>query len=164
MSAVMLVAILTSPASARPVVSHESIEVVADVGLAGDRYATGKGFYSGVSEWDAHVTLIQQEPFEVLAAEHGLHIDPNELRRNLITRGIDLSSMIGRRFRIGRDVVLRGRKPWPPCAHIVKLSGKPEIFKYMARQCGIGAAVLAGGKIHVGDSIVVDDDYHVESG
>jgi MOSC domain-containing protein YiiM len=110
----MLVAILTSPASALPVISHESIEVAADVGLANDRYATGHGFYSGVSEWDADVTLIQQEPFEVLAAEHGLHIDPKELRRNLVTRGIDLSSLIGRRFRIGGDVVLRCRKLWPP--------------------------------------------------
>ncbi len=157
---VMLVAILTSPASALPVISHESIEVVANLGLASDRYATGRGFYSGVSVWDAHVTLIQQEPFDDLAAKHGLHIDPKELRRNFVTRGIVLSSMIGRRFRIGGDVVLRGRKPWPPCAHIVKLSGKPEIFKYLARQCGIGADVLVGGKIHVGDSIVADDDYH----
>ena len=92
---------------ALPVISHESIEVVANLGLASDRYATGRGFYSGVSVWDAHVTLIQQEPFDDLAAKHGLHIDPKELRRNLVTRGIVLSSMIGRRFRIGGDVVLR---------------------------------------------------------
>jgi hypothetical protein len=31
--------------------------------LIGDRYAPGKGFYSGEAEWDAHVTLIQQEAF-----------------------------------------------------------------------------------------------------
>jgi MOSC domain-containing protein YiiM len=144
--------------------SHESIEVIANVGIAGDRYATGKGFYSGMSEWDAHVTLIQQEPFEVLAAEHGVIVDPKELRRNLITNGTDLYSLIGKRFRIGEQVVLRGRKAWPPCVHIVKLSGKTEIFKYLARQCGIGADVLIGGKIRVGDSIVVDEGHDVEEG
>ena len=46
----MLTAILTSPASSRPMDSHQSIDVIANLGIAGDRYATGKGFYSGVSE------------------------------------------------------------------------------------------------------------------
>jgi MOSC domain-containing protein YiiM len=84
-------------------------------------------------------------------------LEPKELRRNLVTRGIDLNSLIGRRFRIGDQVVLRGRKPWPPCAHIVKLSGRTEIFKYLSKQSGIGADVLAGGMIQVGDPIALDE-------
>ena len=153
----MLLTILTSSASKQPIESHGCIDVIANTGLAGDRYATGKGFYSGMSEWDAHVTLIQQEPFDLLAAEHGVQLDPKELRRNLVTRGVNLYSLIGREFRIGEQVVLRARKPWPPCAHIVKLSGRTEIFKYLAKHCGIGADVLVGGTIRVGDAIVVAD-------
>ena len=159
----MLVAVLTSPASAQPMDSHQKIEVIAKLGLAGDRYAVGRGFYSGMIEWDAQVTLIQQEPFDQLVAEHGVELDPKELRRNLVTRGIDLNSVIGKRFRIGDQVVLQGRKPWPPCAHIVKLSGRTEIFKYLARQSGIGADVLVGGEIHVGDSIAFDEGERGES-
>lgn len=136
--------------------SHEVIDMIANVGIAGDRYATGQGFYSGVSEWDAHVTLIRQEPFDVLAAEHGVRMEPSELRRNLVTRGIDLDSLVGRRFRIGGQAVLRGRSVWPPCAHIVRHSGRTEIFKFLARQCGIGADVMVGGTIRVGDPIVVE--------
>jgi MOSC domain-containing protein YiiM len=153
----MLLNILTSPKSAAPMDSHQSIELIAGVGIAGDRYATGKGFYTGMSQWDAHVTLIQQEPFALLAAEHGVTLDPIELRRNLVTRGIDLLPLIGRRFRIGDQVILRARKPWPPCAHIVKLSGRTEIFQYLARQTGIGADVLVGGTVHVGDPIVIEE-------
>lgn len=158
----MLTAILISPASGMPTTSHELIEVIANVGIAGDRYATGRGFYSGVSEWDAHVTLIQQQPFDALIRERGVAIEPRELRRNLVTRGTDLDSLIGRRFRIGTHAVFRGRKAWPPCAHIVRHSGRSEIFQFLARQCGIGADVLVGGTIRVGDQIVVepipDDD------
>jgi MOSC domain-containing protein YiiM len=77
------------------------------------------------------------------------------LRRNLITQGIDLNSLIGRRFRIGETVILHGRGLWPPCGHIVKLTGKREIFKYLAKQCGIGADVVVGGTIKVGDAIVL---------
>ena len=64
---------------------------------------------------------------------------------------------IGKRFRIGDQVVLYGRKLWPPCKHIVELSGRPEIFKLrIAKKCGIGADVLVGGQIKVGDAIVVE--------
>ena len=148
----MLVAIFTSPESTHPMCSHETIEVTP-AGLAGDRYATGRGFYSGTQEWDAHVTLIQQEPFDELLAQHGITIDPKELRRNLVTKNINVHWLVGREFQIGEKVVLRGRKPWPPCMHIVKLTGKGEIFKYLAKQCGIGADVVVGGSIRVGDPI-----------
>jgi MOSC domain-containing protein YiiM len=126
---------------------------VTPAGLAGDRYATGKGFYSGDTEWDAHVTLIQQEPFDELLAQHGLTVEPKCLRRNLITKNIGLSYLIGRDFQIGETVVLRGRKAWPPCAHIMKLTGIGEAINHLAKQCGIGADVLVGGTIRVGDSI-----------
>jgi MOSC domain-containing protein YiiM len=152
---IMLIAILTSTASQQPMTSHDSIEVIANVGLAGDRYATRNGFYSGMSDWDAHVTLIQQEPFDALAADHGVALDPKELRRNLVTRGVNLIPLIGREFRVGGQVVLRARKAWPPCAHIVKWSGRTEIFQYVAKHCGIGADVLVGGTIRVGDPIAV---------
>jgi len=134
--------------------THDHIEAIASTGLSGDRYATGQGFYSGVKEWDAHVSLIASEPFNQLKAQHGVLLDPRALRRNLLTRGVDLASLIGRKFRIGR-AIFQGRKEWPPCAHIVKFSGRVEIFKYLAKQCGIGADVLEGGEIKVGDRIVL---------
>jgi MOSC domain-containing protein YiiM len=151
----MLVSIFTTAASGQPIIAHDSIEVIANRGLAQDRYATGKGFYSGTSEWDAHVTLIQKEPFDLLASEHGVDLQPKDLRRNLVTRGVNLIPLIGREFRVVEQVILRARKAWPPCAHIVKFSGRTEIFQYIAKHCGIGADVVAGGTIRVGDPIVV---------
>ncbi len=148
----MLVGIFTALESGRPMCSHESIEVTP-AGLMGDRYATGRGFYSGEAEWDAHITLIQQEPFDELLAQHGMTIEPKELRRNLVTKNISLNWLIGRDFHIGETVVLRGRKAWPPCLHIIKLTGRGEAINYLARRCGIGADVLVGGTIRVGDPI-----------
>ncbi len=148
----MLLAILTSPATGQPTFSRDSIEVLPE-GLAGDRYALGKGIYSDIPEWGAHVTLVQREPFDDLRKNHGIHIDTAELRRNLITSDISLPWLIGREFQIGSTVILRARKLWPPCKHIVQLTGKREIFSHLARQCGIGADVIVPGRICVGDVI-----------
>jgi len=151
----MIISISTSPSSAGPTFDHKSIEAIAGKGLEGDRYTLGKGFYSGVPEWDAHVTLIEQEPFLSLASEHGIQLDPKILRRNLVTRGVDLNSLVGQTFCIGSQAVFRGRKAWPPCSHIVKLSGRKEIFQYLAKHSGIGVDVLASGTIHLSDPIQI---------
>src|SRR4051812_15389418 len=120
----MVISISTAPETGAPTISHQTIEAIAGKGLDGDRYATGKGFYTGVIEWDAHLTLMAEEPFTSLAASRAVQIDPNALRRNIVTRGIDLQSLIGCEFQIGEHAICRGRKAWPPCTHIVNLSGR----------------------------------------
>jgi hypothetical protein len=37
--------------------------------------------------------------------------------------------------------------------HIIKLTGRGEAINYLAKQCGIGADVLVGGTIRLGDPI-----------
>ncbi|MDG3005698.1 MOSC domain-containing protein [Paludisphaera mucosa] len=149
--------ILTSRACGTPMESHEAVELLPGLGIAGDRYATGRGFYSGVAEWDAHVTLIRREPFDAVAAEHGAILDPVDLRRNLVTAGVDLHSLVGRRFRVGDRAILLARKVWPPCQHIVRSSGRPEIYRLLGRACGIGASVIEGGVVRLGDLLTPED-------
>jgi MOSC domain-containing protein YiiM len=150
-----IVHIYTSPESDAEMTDHRSRLAIAAIGLEGDRYSLGTGYYSGVSEWDAQVTLMAIEPFEALERDHACILDPIILRRNLITRGIDLKSLIGREFKVGPEVVLRGRKAWPPCSYIVQRSGRTEIFRYLSRDSGIGADVVVGGRITIGDSIEI---------
>jgi MOSC domain-containing protein YiiM len=150
-----LSAILTSEATGQPMQQRDTVDLVMGLGIAGDRYATGRGYYTGVTEWDAQVTLIEQEPFDQQDMTTGQRVDPIDMRRNLVTRGIDLSKLIGVRFRIGETAVLRGTKPWPPCSYIVRSTGKPEIFTKIGRKSGIGADVLVSGPIRVGDPIVI---------
>jgi MOSC domain-containing protein YiiM len=151
----MIVRIYTAAQTGGDMLSYRSATAIAGKGLDGDRYALGLGHYSGVPEWDAHITLMQIEPIEALAAQHGIQLAPQSLRRNLITRGVDLDSLVGCEFRIGPEVVLRGRKPWPPCLHLVKHYGSTDIFKYLAKDCGIGADIIKGGHITLGDGVAI---------
>ena len=149
----MIKAIYTSPETGLPMRRHSGIAVIEKEGLEGDRYATGKGFYTGVKEWDAEVTLIQIEPFNELLSKHGIEIDPADLRRNLVVESISLDFLVGKRFQVGSEVVLETRKLWPPCSHIVKQSGRSEIMQYLAKSTGIGASVVTGGRIRIGDPV-----------
>src|SRR5689334_17100067 len=78
------------------------VRAVPGGGLEGDRHArvpAGKG-------WLREVTLISAEVLDELARA-GLGLAPGASRRQLVTRGVDLDALIGRRFRVG-PVLLQG--------------------------------------------------------
>jgi MOSC domain-containing protein YiiM len=57
------------------------------------------------------------EALEAMAAEHDIEITAAESRRNVLTRGIDLNALVGRRFRIG-EVECLGVELCHPCKHL----------------------------------------------
>ena len=146
-----------SHAKSSPMISCHCVDAIAGQGLNGDRYALGEGFYSGKNGWGAPVTLIQKEAIDAVNFGQQANFRPEMLRRNILTVNIDLSLLLGRTFRCGKTV-LRGVKPYPPCAHLAYLLGKPEVLKYFAHACGIGADIVEGGSIQVGDCIELADE------
>jgi MOSC domain-containing protein YiiM len=147
-----LVAIFTAPASGEPMSSLDRIEATVDVGLADDRYATNVARHDRGYTKIRHVTLLEEETVAALARDHELDVAPILLRRNLLTRGVPLAHLIGRRFRIGA-VVLEGTELSEPCQYIADLIGKP-VLKPLVHRAGIRAAIVEGGELHAGDEIV----------
>ncbi len=127
-----------------------SVEAVAGVGLAGDRYAKGAGFWPDDGE-SRDLTLIEAEAIDDLAA-HGITLEPGESRRNITTRGIRLNELVGKDFTIG-GVRARGTDLCEPCMHLVALTGKP-VIKPLVHRGGLRADLLTSGPISVGDAIV----------
>ena len=72
-------------------------------------------------------------------------------RRNVLTRGIDLTALIGRTFRIG-DVLCQGRRQCEPCAHLDRLSG-PGVLRPLIHKGGLRVDVLGDGEIRLGAPI-----------
>src|ERR1700674_1804781 len=121
-------AIHVAPTGGAPMQSMSEVEAVAGVGLAGDRYFAGIGFYSArpTDPGAREVTLFEAEVLDRLSSEHGIVLSAAEHRRNLTTRGVRLGGLLGQRFRIG-DVVLEGVKDCPPCEHLEQLVHKPVL-------------------------------------
>jgi MOSC domain-containing protein YiiM len=132
-----------------PVQARAAIDVVTGVGVAGDRYATGSGHWSDPRWPDQQLTLVEAE----VADELGLA--PELLRRNVVTRGVELGELIGARFRIG-GVELHGVRVCDPCAYLEQLTCRAGLARDLGRAGGgLRAAVLGDGRITVGDAIVV---------
>jgi MOSC domain-containing protein YiiM len=75
---------------------------------------------------------------------------PQDARRNVVTRGIDLNALVGRRFTVG-DVECIGRRLCEPCAHLERLS--PGTLRPLVHRGGLRADLLGDGTIHVGDPV-----------
>jgi len=147
----VLLAIHIAPEAAAPMVALDAARLVEGIGIEGDRYATGKGTYSGKPHADRQVTLIEVETLEALRRDHGIELAPHETRRNLTTAGVPLNHLVGRRFRVG-DVVLFGGRLNVPCQYLEDLLGK-KVFKPLINRSGLNCRIVHGGVVRVGDRI-----------
>lgn len=151
MAQVVEILIADSPAS--PAVPQSSIRAVPGRGLEGDRYFGGSGTFSPDPQRpDFEVTLIQKEHLEDFASASGVPFTARDARRNLVTVGIDLNSLVGREFRVG-PVLIRGVRLCEPCNHLAKQTS-PKVLRGLLHKGGLRAQILSEGEIRVGDSIV----------
>ena len=91
-----------------------------------------------------------------VAAEVGVPLTPGLTRRNVVTRGIALPSLVGQYFAVG-EVLLFGTKRCPPCTHLERLTGW-KLVKALAARGGVNAAVFVGGAVSEGDAVRLVSD------
>jgi MOSC domain-containing protein YiiM len=123
-------------------------------GLEGDRYFNRRGTFSSAHGRGHGLTLIETEVLDRLRLP-GAPLATEEARRNVVTRGIGLNALVGRRFRIG-DVECFGQRLCEPCAHLERLTakvGKPGVLRALIHQGGLRADVLTDGDIRVGAAV-----------
>lgn len=138
------------PARRTPVVLPASAHLVAEKGIDGDRYETRRN-------GERQVTLIAHEDLAAIASFLGrAEIDPGLLRRNLVTRGINLQILKGRKFRIG-DALLEGAGDCAPCSHMEEALG-PGGYNAVRGHGGVTARIIESGTVQIGDAIVIVDD------
>ena len=134
-------AIAVAPRKEAPMVTVNEARAEPGRGLQGDRYFDGAGTFSNRYANGHELTLIEAEATDLAV----------EARRNVVTRGIDLNALVGRRFTIG-EVECVGRRLCEPCAHLEKLT-RPGVLRALVHIGGLRADIVAGGTIHVGDAV-----------
>jgi MOSC domain-containing protein YiiM len=147
-------AIAIALAAEAPMVLVERAIARGGRGLEGDRYFDQRGTFSNVHGRGYDLTLIEAEVLDTLELPNG-RLAPEEARRNLITRGIDLNALVGKRFTVG-GVECLGQRLCEPCAHLERLTakaGKPGTLRALIHKGGLRADVVGDGEIVIGDDI-----------
>lgn len=137
-------AILVTAHAEAPLSRVDEAEALAGRGLAGDRYAAGRGTFSGPGR-GYELTLAEAEVLDEI------QLPWEQARRNIVTRGISLNGLVGRRFRIG-SVECVGRRLAEPCAHLEKLA-RPGLLRPLVHRGGLRTDIIKSGVIRLGDEI-----------
>jgi MOSC domain-containing protein YiiM len=124
-----------------PPEERESVSVVAGRGVEGDRKFDG----------NHDLTLIEAEALEGLTEDTGIELGPGESRRQVMTRGVSLNDLLGKRFRVG-ELECVGEELCEPCSHLQSLT-QPGVLRGLVHRGGLCAEVVSGGHIAVGDAV-----------
>jgi hypothetical protein len=136
--------ILIAPVAEAPPMRLDSAMALSGRGLAGDRYATGEGTFSGPGR-GYELTFVESEVLDEI------RLSWEDARRNIVTAGISLNALVGKRFHVG-PVECVGRRLAEPCAHLEKLA-RPGLLRPLVHRGGLRADILSSGTISIGDEI-----------
>ena len=125
----------------------ESIEVLADKGVVGDRH------FKNFNDPYCQLTLIESENIDHYNIKYGLNISYINFRRNIVTKGIQLNELVGKKFKIG-NVKVEGIDLCRPCRHLTEMLSQNNILKEFLRKGGLRCQILSSSKITIGDKIV----------
>jgi MOSC domain-containing protein YiiM len=133
------------PARRETIRAEPAALLAAGRGLVGDRYANTGGA--------RQLTLIEAESLAAIASHLGREqVAPEDVRRNVVVRGINLLALKGRRFRIGA-ALLEASGECHPCSRMEEILGAGG-YNAMRGLGGITARVIEGATIRVGDAVV----------
>ena len=126
----------------------ESIEVLANKGVVGDRH------FDNYNDPYCQLSLIEAENIDEYNLKFGLNIPYLDFRRNIITKGIKLNDLVGKKLSIGNAEV-EGIDLCRPCRHLTEMLDQENILKEFLRKGGLRCQILSSSKIKVGDVIKV---------
>ena len=128
----------------------ESIEVVKDKGIVGDRH------FQEFNDPYNQLSLIESENIDYYNNKYKLNIPYIDFRRNIVTKGIELNDLIGKKIQIG-DVLIEGIDLCRPCRHLSEKLNQDNIIKEFLRRGGLRCRILSSSNICINDEIKILD-------
>ena len=126
----------------------DSIDVIAGKGIVGDRH------FKDFNDPYCQLSLIESENIDYYNVKYGLNIPYVNFRRNIVTKGIKLNDLIGKKLKIG-EVEVEGIDLCRPCRHLTEMLGQVNILKDFLRKGGLRCQILSSSNIKIGDSIKI---------
>lgn len=122
--------------------SQEKVECITGKGIRGDRYFGFKDNYK------AQVTFFDETVHESVQTQFNSDHAPDVYRRNVLMRGLNLNTLIGKSFKLG-EVEFEGVQECTPC-YWMDETVAPGTEKFLMGQGGLRTRVLSDGNLHLG--------------
>jgi MOSC domain-containing protein YiiM len=130
---------------------HALPEPVPSVRAEAGHGIEGEYHWSATPEPGQSLTLIAAEALEGLREDTGIALSHAASRRNVLTRGVDLNALVGRRFTVG-GVECEGVELCEPCNTLAKLTER-GVLRGLVHRGGLRADIVSGGEIALGDHV-----------
>jgi len=123
-----------------PAIEVPMIECVAGHGIRGDR------FFDYEEDYKGQITFFSLEVFDELCGTVEVQdCSPDLVRRNVITRKVDLNELIGQDFEV-QGVRFRGTAECRPCYWMDRAIA-PGAEEFLKGRGGLRARILTDGKL-----------------
>ena len=137
-----------------PLQEISSAILEAGKGIVGDRYhQRAMQFLAAGDEVQAnHISLISKQALDAFLRHNNAEIDYKDFRRNVLTSGIDLHTLIGKQFTLG-TALCQGVEDCEPCAFLAATVHR-AILPELEKKAGLRAIIIEDGILQVGDRII----------
>ena len=125
-----------------------SIDVLANKGVVGDRH------FKDFNDPYCQLSLIESENIDYYNNKYDLKIPYVNFRRNVVTKGIKLNDLVGKKLLIG-NVKVEVIDLCRPCKHLTEMLNQDNILKEFLKRGGIRCKILSSSKINFGDKIEI---------
>ena len=134
--------------------NNQAIQEVKEINLLAGKGIIGDRHFHEHSEGRNQLTLIESENIDFYNEKFNLKIPYINFRRNIITKGIKLNDLIGKKLTIGKTEV-KGVDLCRPCKSLQKNLGQDNIIKEFLRKGGLRCEILTSADVKVDDEIKV---------
>ena len=130
------------------IIEVTQIDLVAGKGIIGDRHF--KDYNDPLNQ----LSIIESENIDEYNLKYQLNIPYLNFRRNIVTRGIKLNDLVGKKISVG-SVKLEVLDLCRPCRHLSEKLGRNDIIKEFLRKGGIRCQIINDGKISLNNKIKI---------
>ena len=132
--------------------SNQKIEEVEKVELLSGKGIVDDYHFNENNDVKKQITLIESENIDYYNDKFKTNYSYLEFRRNVVTKGIRLNDLVGKKLLIG-DIEVKGHDLCRPCKHLEETLKGKDIIKEFIRKGGLRCEILISGTIKLGDEI-----------
>ena len=132
----------------KEIIETIAIDLIAGKGIVNDRHF--KNYNDPLNQ----LSIIEGENIDEYNLKNKLNIPYLNFRRNIVTRGITLNDLVGKKISVG-SVKLEVLDLCRPCRHLSEKLGRNDIIKEFLRKGGVRCQIMKDGKISLNNKIKI---------